>query len=244
MKANKRVRFAILLGALASSVAAAPAAPNAGPQPAVAVNPGGGVTDIDGNRYATVVVGKQEWMASNLRVTRLNDGTPIAAVAESQVWGTLMTPALAWHGNEPNGPWAGYGPLYNWYAVGTDKLAPPGWRVPTHEDWTKFFAMMAGADAGGALKANRTEPAPHPRWDRPNEAAADRIGFAALPAGSRSYVGVFDHVGKFGFWWSRTGGNPSHFAWYRGLRYDTGRAFMTTGHKRNGFSVRCVRDVE
>jgi hypothetical protein len=36
--------------------------------------PGGGVTDIDGNAYQTIVINGQEWMAENLRTSKYANG--------------------------------------------------------------------------------------------------------------------------------------------------------------------------
>ena len=40
--------------------------------------PGAGVTDIDGNNYPSVIIGNQEWLAENLRVSRYSNGDSIA----------------------------------------------------------------------------------------------------------------------------------------------------------------------
>jgi len=111
----------------------------------------GKVTDVDGNIYQTVIIGKQEWMIENLKTTKYNDGTAITFVDdetnESGVWQNLSEGGYSrgGSGNDSDADYEDtYGYLYNWYAVdgdnggGSDEetLAPTGWRIPTDQDWS------------------------------------------------------------------------------------------------------------
>lgn len=62
-------------------------------------NEGDTVTDIDGNVYPTVKIGNQVWMASNLKTTRLNDGTAIPEVTATAEWAALTTPGQCTYNN-------------------------------------------------------------------------------------------------------------------------------------------------
>lgn len=125
------------------------------------------LVDIDGNEYPVVRIGDQEWMAANLRVTRLNDGTPIP-----QRYGMMMLGREMGEGEyvvyDNDALNAGvYGLLYNFAAVMDGRLAPEGWRVPTNEDWQELEVYLGideaearhsgvrGTDQGGKLKLVR-----------------------------------------------------------------------------------------
>ena len=105
------------------------------------------VTDIEGNVYKTIVIGTQEWMAENLKVTKFNDGSDIPLETESGVWaGTtgwwnLTTPAYCWFNNDSTSYGNTYGALYNWYTINTadnggKNICPTGWHVATDDEWT------------------------------------------------------------------------------------------------------------
>jgi hypothetical protein len=49
------------------------------------------VADVDGNIYSTVIIGDQEWMAENLKVTHYANGDPIPNVTDSLQWINLET---------------------------------------------------------------------------------------------------------------------------------------------------------
>src|SRR5215831_19115454 len=54
--------------------------------------PLGSATDGDGNVYATVVIGHREWMATNLKTTHYNDGTPIPLTEDANGWADTISP--------------------------------------------------------------------------------------------------------------------------------------------------------
>jgi uncharacterized protein (TIGR02145 family) len=70
---------------------------------------------------------------------------------------------------------------------------------------------------------------------------ANISGFTGLPGGNRKYIGLYDAIGSFGYWWSSTGYYTDD-AWYRDLYNALGNAGRNTNSKGSGFSVRCLRD--
>jgi uncharacterized protein (TIGR02145 family) len=213
----------------------------------------GSVTDIDGNVYATIIIGSQEWMAENLRVARYANGQFIPNIQDDNTWINLSTGAWVYPDNDAyfNTP---HGKLYNWYAVDDSRnLCPVGWHVPSSAEWNQliFFLdpnalvsevvaeyMPQSSLAGDALKHSTTQ-----YWGSSNN-ATNTSGFSAMPGGHRNgFGGAFQEIGSSGLYWSSTvnNGNTTAAA-YRRLFAELSDIYLATGNKKNGLSVRCVRD--
>ena len=209
------------------------------------------LTDIDGNVYQTVKIGKQTWMAENLKVTRYRNGDPIPNVTDGAEWCEKETGArCAFDSDENNANVYGY--LYNWYAV-TDScnIAPVGWHVPTDEEWKELEialgmspseaddAAWRGTNEGSKL-AGRSD-----LWDDGSletNAVFDESSFSALPVGYRNgNDGSFKYFGHYANFWSSTEYN---FDLARQRTVDYNRSDVSRRHpnKRYGFSIRLVRD--
>ena len=194
------------------------------------------ITDYDGNEYQTVFIGKQLWMAENLKTTTYDDGTPIPNVTGNTEWSYLTTGAYCWYNNEASYKDA-YGALYNWYTVNTGKLCPTDWHVPTDSEWTTLTEYLGGMSvAGGKLKEVGTT-----HWDNPNTGATNESGFTALPGGYRLGYKSFKNIGNNGCWWSSTEHSTSNaYYWY--LYEYSVLIYRYNEPKEFGFSVRFVRD--
>jgi uncharacterized protein (TIGR02145 family) len=193
--------------------------------------------DIEGNSYRTVTIGKQVWMAENLKTTKFNDGTEIPLIDDNNTWAKLTTPAYSWYFNDQKEYKNIYGALYNWYAVSSEKLCPVGWHVASEEDWNVLIINHDGlSKAGGRLKAQGTA-----NWKIPNTDATNETGFTALPGGYRSFEGAFNYLGVSGYWWSSTKYNESSIVFWN-LRYKSGLIFKYNSEKVCGFSVRCIKN--
>lgn len=195
------------------------------------------ISDIDGNVYNMVTIGTQIWMASNLKTTKYNDGTPIPLVTDNTAWSNLETPGYCWYNNDAAANKNTYGALYNWYTVNTGKLCPTGWHMPSDAEWTVLTSYLGGESvAGGKLKETGTS-----HWLSPNAYATNTTGFTALPGGYRYRLGEFLYIGFNGFWWSSSE-YDTNYVWYRFMRYYSSDASRDVFYRENGFSVRCLRD--
>jgi uncharacterized protein (TIGR02145 family) len=194
------------------------------------------VTDIDGNVYHTINIGKQTWMVENLKTTRLNDSTSVALTTNSNQWINATTPGYCWVNNDLNNKNT-YGALYNFYAASSAKLAPKGWHVPTQAEVNTLISYLGGFQlAGSALKESGNV-----HWYSSNTDATNSSCFTALPAGYRSSAsGDFHNSGSWGIFWSSTEINGM------GGRLMLEDTLINTDYspdaKVEGFSIRCIKN--
>ncbi len=211
-------------------------------------NTGGGtVTDIDGNVYQTLIIGNQEWMIENLKVTHYRNGDPIPYVTGS--WGALSSGAYCVYENISSNADT-YGNLYNWYAVDDARgLAPEGWHVPTDEEIIELEMYLGmeesvanstgwrGTNEGSKLAGG------YDLWNNSNlinDPEFGSSGFNLLPGGYRGADWCY-YLGYHGTFWSSIEVTSSS-AWTRRLRYERINIQRHDYDKHFGFSVRCVKD--
>lgn len=215
------------------------------------------VTDSDGNIYNTVLIGTQCWMKENLKTTRYSNGTSIDNPgADNTAWRNNTTGAYTWYNNDSYYKDL-YGALYNWKAVSSPNgLCPSGWHVASNSEWETLvmyiFSVYENTTvAGNHLKSCRQVDSPaggtcsvtsHPRWDaNSSHYGQDIIGFSALPGGCKNYSGVFENVGKEGYWWTSSL-YLTNFPWTKQLKYNSGTLWSSGQEIWLGYSVRCIKD--
>lgn len=196
--------------------------------------------DIDGNRYQTVVIGTQEWMQENLRVTRYRNGDAIETTNADI--SNETEPKYQWaYENKPSNL-ANYGRLYTWYAVNDSRgICPAGWRVPSKQDFEILISHLGGEQvAGGKMKSSGTS-----LWESPNTGATNESGFSANPAGWRhpnnsNFVGL----GKITDFWTSEGSQNNNPSVHVYLLYTLGSVHMSElgGVRDAGLSVRCIKN--
>jgi len=142
---------------------------------------------------------------------------------------------------------------------GRQGICPQGYHIPTDREWSRYewcvenyispngntplntFQNTPGyrgspstAGPGAKIKAS---PSNSPSWDGTNAS-----GFTALPGGDRSsFNGSFNSLGSYGPIWSATE-STTHAAWYRQFGTGIPESGRWDFFKKDGFSVRCLRD--
>jgi len=212
--------------------------------------PGTPTVEYEGQVYNTIQVFSQCWLKENLNVGEMIDGS-----MEQSNNGTIEKYCYK---NEPDSC-AKYGGFYQWNEMmqyntqqGTQGICPPGWHLPTDEEWKvlegavdsqygigdpewDLYGEYRGYDAGTNLKTTSG-------WYAYGN-GTDLFGFAGLPGGYRFSIGGFSGVGYYGEWWTSSE-IGSNYALGRDVDYfspEVGRGSYG-GYKGDGKSVRCLRD--
>lgn len=197
----------------------------------------GVVTDIDGNQYATVIIGDQEWMAENLRVIHYNDGADMQYFdgANTQHAGAVGTRYYFDHDSSKYAKTLGV--LYNFDAATTHQLCPTGWKFPNLDEWIELAGYLGGDSvAGRKLKACGPD-----FWAPPNN-GTNEAGFTARGAGVYSEPqNIFDGLDESTFWWTL---KPDlNFTFKKILSTEDG--LLDVGLLQTGTvatSVRCIKE--
>ena len=201
------------------------------------------VTDYDGNVYNTVIIGKQIWMAENLKATHYRNGDPIIHAKDDHHWWEVRLSEKGaycnYNNDENNG--AIYGRLYNQYAVTDSRgICPTGWHIPISAEWKILETFLGGNSVvGGKMKEAGTN-----HWKSPNTGATNESGFSALPGGVRDRTGHFGGIGFTGYFWSSgwtsLSGTDAIYLWL--INYSPISVNKNAYSEANGFSVRCIKD--
>lgn len=187
-----------------------------------------------------IIIGNQIWMQHNLNVETFHNGDPIPEMKTDDEWakaGSEKTPAWCYYGNNPDNGNV-YGKLYNWYAVTDPRgIAPNGWHVPTSKEWSELSKYLGGEDTmGDKMKSTDVQ-----YWVNPENKATDKSGFSGLPGGYRYYLGMFANIGSNGNWWFAS--ELDNFsAYFMYLISNDGKAHFHHNYKKNGYSLRCIKD--
>ncbi len=189
----------------------------------------GTLTDLrDGQKYKTVKIGTQTWMAQNLNYKTENSYCYNNSADSCAKYGRLYMWAGAvgklgsevWRSQVQSGSIQG--------------ACPNGWHLPTLTEWdTLFIAVGDSSTAGTKLKSTS-------EWgDKDN--STDAFGFSALPAGSVNEDEIHHSKGSLANFWSSTD-YYDYFAYYVTLYRGEDNASIRTDIKSNAFSVRCLQD--
>ncbi len=214
------------------------------------------VIDIEGNTYNTIVIGGQEWITDNLRVSTYRNGDIIPSPNDIDLGENSTIGFWVLYNNNSDYDIT-YGKLYNWYAISDPRgICPTGWRIPTDNDWQNlvdFIDAQAWGNnniAGTKLKSSRQINSPlggenstseHPRWDYDaRRFGTNDYNFNALPAGLYTPSDQYAHLGSHAYFWSRTEGDQDQ-SWIRML-VSTNKGISRSQYPKNiGLSVRCIK---
>ncbi len=204
----------------------------------------GQAVNYAGESYPTVKIGPQCWLAKNLNV-----GTMINGSVDQSNNSSLEKYCF---NNDPANC-VTYGGLYQWgetvqykngasnttspnppYSENVQGICPTGWHLPLEYEWTALETYL-GNPVGGALKSTSN------LWTS-NTGATNSSGFSALPSGTRYHDGTFGGQGVETSFWSSSEFIPNINGTIRKLINSSSSILAGYSIKNYGIPVRCIKD--
>jgi uncharacterized protein (TIGR02145 family) len=198
------------------------------------------VTDIEGNKYNTVVIGTQTWTVENLRTTKYQNGSEVFYRNNGTSWDTTNLAAYGYYANLNNFK-NKYGYFYNHFAIDDNRnLAPNGWHIATFSDWQELVRYLVGEYSAVSQLISSVKSSWPLNQNPPNISSR----FDALPGGYRKWPGGFDFEESATVWFWTTQEFIGEQAMAVSLSANISSHLITfkTQPMRTGAYIRCVKN--
>ncbi|MFC2118455.1 FISUMP domain-containing protein [Bacteroidota bacterium] len=192
------------------------------------------VDERDSKEYPTVKIGNKCWMAKNLDVGTMINGSI------NQTNNDIIEKYC--YNNDANNCNT-YGALYQWDELmsysktpGVKGICPEGWHIPSDIEWQEMEISIGLTE----IEAQRNNA-----WRGTDQGAqlgnGGSSGFNALYSGRRVVGGLYSAIGSYEYVWTST--EINEYAWRRCLNIvDPKIGRWNTFPKTYGMSVRCVKN--
>lgn len=185
----------------------------------------------DGHTYGAVTIGSQTWMSENLNFASDSSFCYNNDEKNCAKYGRLYKWAAAVNKSEES---CGFGNTCSLPSGKIQGVCPSEWHLPSKAEFETLISAIGGRNiAGKILKATIIN-------------GSDDYAFATLPAGYKPDGGDFLNEGSGAYFWSseEASGTYERYSAYRmSLNSASVVAYLSTGGKSNGYSVRCIKDV-
>lgn len=198
----------------------------------------------DGTVYMYVHIGNLDWMAENLEYQGPDGDLIGVGFYQQDVLRKIFGSLYSW--NDATGGVSGSG-----LGGGPQGVCPPGWTIPTNEDWADLGTAINGgnpitfnSDWSGLATHLTVEASFNTErmWPySPGFEKKNTYGWNAIPCGhSTDKYSRFRHLLQYGMWWSC--GETDGKGQYRYIFYNANSVPSHAVDKDDiGVSVRCVR---
>ena len=209
------------------------------------LNQGTMIDERDGHEYKTIGIKSQMWMAENLNYADeenypsmkdrnwcLNDVDSCAKYGRYYTWSAAID-SVYWAKQDKI---CGYEEIPDWCGLPNlvQGICPKGWHIPNNNEWNEMYLSIDNNYRN--MQGNGFE-----NWKK----STDKFGFSALPAGECNYLGFYADVGVVAYFWSSTEGHDDFNYGYPSYWHLDATSKNLIQHdycKKNGYSVRCIKD--